>query len=74
MRKYIASILMGTFLVVMLGVMTPTPVRADDEQNQDYNAYWQDQNESAAEQQNELNQDQQNYTQYWQEMQEQPGQ
>jgi hypothetical protein len=74
MRKYIAGILAGSFLVLMLGFLAQTPARADDEQNQDYNAYWQDQNESQAQQQSELQQDQQNYTQYWQEMQEQPGQ
>jgi hypothetical protein len=70
MLKSISRILAGAVLLAILGlVMTSSAARADD--NQDYNQYWQEQNETPQQEQTELSQMQGNYNQYWQEAQEQ---
>jgi Tfp pilus assembly protein PilN len=69
MFKTIRGIVLVAGLLFVLGLITPAAaVRADDQQ--DYNAYWQDQQESLQQEQTELQQQQQDYNAYWQEMQE----
>ena len=63
MLKTIRRIALGAALLAALAVFLPVAAaRADDDQNnnQDYTAYWQEQTEQE---------NQQNYTAYWQDIQ-----
>jgi hypothetical protein len=65
-------VLCAGVLFVLTLIARTSAARADEQQ--DYNAYWQDQAESQAQEQAELAQQQQNYNAYWQEQAEQPPQ
>ena len=60
----------GAAVLTILSLVTSNTARADDD-NQDYNSYWQEQNETQQQEQTELSNLQQDYNAYWQEAQEQ---
>jgi hypothetical protein len=71
MWKSIRRMIYCIAILAGLGIIAPSVARAD---NEDYNAYWQDQAESAQQEQMEAQRLQQDYNAYWQKQAERPDQ